>query len=259
MITSATEMLKALKKGLFAGVILYKGPSLLDGAPIVVIATKITSASANAKTGDMVQTIIMRADVNPMQALRDSLDSSVCGDCLHRPANNGSCYVNVGRSVLSVYGAFERGRYAEPGVHYDARILPQLFAGLAFRIGTYGDPTAAPFQIWRAATLNASVINGYTHQWRNPKFAAFKLLCMASADSPNDYIEAHKAGWRTFRVKAWNAPKLQNEVSCPASKESGYKTNCADCKACGGTSAKAKVSMVINAHGPTAKRFERTA
>ena len=38
------------------GYILYEGPSALDGAPIVVIATMETS---NAKTGAMVQTWIL--------------------------------------------------------------------------------------------------------------------------------------------------------------------------------------------------------
>ena len=255
MIKSAADMIKALRKGTFTGVILYRGPSMLDGAPIVVIANRITTESDNIKTGDMVQTFIFRADIDPMRALRAGLDSSVCGACLHRPANNGTCYVNVGRSVASVFGAFTRGRYAEPGVDYDRSILPDLFAGLAFRMGTYGDPTAAPFQIWRACTLNAAAINGYSHQWRDKRFAAFKLLCMASADSSADHAEAHAMGWRTFRVKAIGAPSLQGEVTCPASKEAGQKTVCADCRACGGQSAKARASIVIEAHGPTRNRF----
>ena len=255
MIKTAQEMTTALKRAKFTGVILYQGASALDGAPIVVIANRITAASTNAKTGAMVQTFIIRSDIDPLTALKTGFDASVCGDCQHRPANNGSCYVNVGRSVMSVYGAFKRGRYASPGVDYDPAIIPALFAGLAFRIGTYGDPTAAPFQIWRRATVNASAINGYTHQWRNAKFAAFKLLCMASADSADDHASAHAMGWRTFRVKTPDAPRLTGEVSCPASKEAGARTNCASCRACGGTSAKAKASMVINAHGATARRF----
>ena len=44
------------------GFIMYQGPSMLDGAPIVVIATMSTS---NVKTGQMVQTWILRADINP--------------------------------------------------------------------------------------------------------------------------------------------------------------------------------------------------
>jgi hypothetical protein len=258
MIKTAADMNAALRKGKFTGAILYRGPSLLDGAPIVVIANRITDASTNAKTGAMVQTFIIRSDVDPLTALKTGLDSAVCGDCQHRPANNGTCYVNVGRSVSSVYGALTRGRYAEPGTDYDTRILPGLFARLAFRMGTYGDPAAAPFQIWRACTLNAAAINGYSHQWRDPRFAAFKLLCMASADSPADYAEAHAAGWRTFRVKPVGAPSIKGEIPCPASKEAGQKTVCADCRACGGQSAKARTSIVIEAHGATRNRFVGT-
>jgi len=255
MITNANDMTRALRKETFAGVILYEGPSLLDGAPIVAIANRITSASGNEKTGAMVQTFIIRADVDPMAALKNGADVSICGDCKHRPANAGSCYVNVGRSVASVYGAYKRGRYARPGADYNPRILPALFRGLTVRLGTYGDPSAVPFQTWRAVTVNASAVNGYIHQWRNPAFAAFKMLCMASADNEGEAREAHAMGWRTFRVKGPTSAKLAGEVTCPASKEAGQKTVCASCKACGGSSSKARASIVIDAHGPTARRF----
>ena len=257
MIRSAPEMLRALRKGQWAGIVLYRGPSLLDGKPIVAIATKITSASANAKTGNMVQTFVIRSHVHPVRALKTGLDSSVCGDCMHRPANGGSCYVQVSRSVASVYRAFRRGRYARPGIDYDSRILPALFAGLAFRIGTYGDPSAIPFQVWRAATLGAAAINGYTHQWKQARFSAFRTLCMASADSVADVDQAHAAGWRTFRVRTRAESILAGrEVICPASSEAGKRTTCAACRACGGTSAKARASIVIVAHGSTAGRFQ---
>lgn len=255
MITAANDMLRALRQTKFTGVILYEGPSLLNGAPIVVIANRITDASNNAKTGAMVQTFIIPANVNPVNALKSGADAAVCGDCMHRPANNGSCYVNVGHSVASVYGAYTRERYARPGIDYDPAIIPALFRGAIVRLGTYGDPTAAPFQIWRATTVQAAGVSGYTHQWRDARFAAFKLLCMASADSENDANDAHALGWRTFRVKGPQAEKLSGEVTCPASKEAGQKTVCASCKACGGERSKARASIVINAHGPTAKRF----
>jgi hypothetical protein len=77
MIKTAADMIRALRKGTFTGVILYRGPSMLDGAPIVVIANRITDASTNSKTGAMVQTFIVRADADPMTALREGLDSSV--------------------------------------------------------------------------------------------------------------------------------------------------------------------------------------
>lgn len=47
--------------------IIYRGPSLIDGAPIVVIA--IDSAS-NTKTGRMVQTYILRAYLQTLLAAK---------------------------------------------------------------------------------------------------------------------------------------------------------------------------------------------
>ena len=255
MITTANELHKALKQGKFAGVILYEGPSMIDGAPIVVIANRITAKSTNDKTGHMVQTFIIRADVTPLEAIKQGLDYSVCGDCLARPANAGFCYVNVGRSVRSVHEAYKRGRYAKPGIDYDPAILPQLFAGMVFRLGTYGDPAAAPFQIWRRATLNAAGMTGYTHQWR--RFPTFKLLTMASCDTEQDMMEAKAAGWRTFRIRLSSDQLIEREIVCPASHEAGAKTQCASCKACGGYSSKAKADLAIIAHGPTASRYAK--
>jgi len=262
MITSANEMLAALRKGVWCGVVLYEGASVLDGQPVVAIASKITRASKNSKTGAMVQTFVIRSDVDPLEALRSGADASICGDCQHRPnleTGKRTCYVNVGRSVRSVFAAYKRGRYARPGVDYDPAILPDLFAGLLFRAGTYGDPTAAPYQVWRRATLKAKAITGYTHQWHQPRFAAFKQLCMASVDSDGEADIAEAMGWRCFRVRRRGEPLRKREAVCPASEEAGRKTSCEDCQACGGWSAKAKVSMVIMAHGIGAGAFERKA
>jgi hypothetical protein len=267
MITDIHLLRRALKgsKPLFAGVILWQGASLLDGAPVVAIANKIVGKSTNEKTGAMVQTFIIRSDMDPVAALRNGGDASVCGDCKHRPilaraSGEAPCYVQVAKSVLSVYGAYTRGRYARAGVDFHVKLLPELFAGLAFRIGTYGDPTAIPFQTWRAATLKAAFVNGYVHQWLNPKFQAFRLLCMASADTDVEMAMAHGMGWRTFRVRDSLAPLQKGvEIMCPASKEAGYKTDCASCKACGGLSAKAKVSIAILPHGIGSPKLQLAA
>jgi hypothetical protein len=116
MITTAQDMLTAIKRNQFTGVILYEGPSAINGAPIVVIANRIVAKSNNDKTGAMVQTFILAADVNPFRALQDGRDDAVCGDCPQRPFNGGNCYVDVAKSVVSVFGAYQRNRYARPGV-----------------------------------------------------------------------------------------------------------------------------------------------
>jgi len=249
MFDNANDLLKSIKRNRFTGVILYEGPSAIDGAPVVVIANRIEAASANAKTGAMAQTFIIRADVNPYRALKTGQDESVCGDCPQRPFKGGKCYVDVAKSVASVYGAYERGRYAKPGVDYDPAILPDLFAGRAFRLGTYGDPAAAPFQIWRAATLKAAKITGYSHQWRDPRFQAFALLCMASCETESDQLLASACGWRTFRAKRAAEIKTTTEIGCPAAKENGARTSCDRCGLCAGNTSKSAKDIVINLHG----------
>ena len=136
MIKTLSELQRALQRGDFRGVVLYDGPSKIDGAPIIAIACRITEASNNGKTGAMVQTFIMRRDIAPHIALKSGDDSSVCGDCPLRPIYKGPtrCYVRVYQAPLSVWNAYHRGRYAVQGVDFDTALLPQLFAGLSFRI-----------------------------------------------------------------------------------------------------------------------------
>jgi len=250
MIKSVKKLKRALKRGDYAGVVLYAGPSRIDGAPIVAIACRIADASNNAKTGAMVQTFIMRVDVPPQLAIKTGQDSSVCGDCPLRPFYMGEtrCYVRVYQAPRSVYEAYKRGRYAVAGVDFDAALLPEIFSGLAFRIGSYGDPAAIPASIWKIATRNVKNRTGYTHQWDKRIGAGLKNLCMASADSESDVVRANAKHWRTFRVRKHDAPALDNESICPASKEGGQRTQCDSCGLCKGATIAAR-NIVIADHG----------
>ena len=81
-----------------SGYIIYRGASLLDGKPIVVVA--ITGESKNGKTGNLVQTYIMADNgLSPVESARNLDDVSVCGDCKHRRGLGGSCYVNLGQGL----------------------------------------------------------------------------------------------------------------------------------------------------------------
>lgn len=221
--------------------ILYEGKSQLDGAPIVAIAT---FSGKNAKTGALVQTWIMRADYEPHIALKTGLDKSVCGNCKHRPANLGSCYVRVFQAPLSVYRAYKRGKYAK---------APRGWAkGLDVRLGSYGDPAAVPTRVWAAVKRDARSATGYTHQWR--AHADLMPYCMASVDSVEEAFEARAMGWRTFRVRTKEEGRMGREFVCPASDEAGKKLKCADCMRCGGADGTRGVPVII-AHGGTAVRF----
>ena len=239
------------------GYILYEGPSAIDGKPIVVIATGFASKSDNGKTGDMIQTWILRADISPSEALASGDDESICGGCEHRPAlrtKNESegkkhipCYVKVWQAPRSVYECYKRGGYQR----IDLMQAAQLCAGRMVRFGSYGDPRAVPIAVWRAMSSMAEGWTGYTHQWRNvgKQAAQWAKLVMASADSLADMNDAHALGFRTFRVTAKPFENVRGlESVCPASKEKGAVTDCATCRACMGTSSKARASIQIARH-----------
>ena len=232
------------------GLIVYTGPSSIDGRPIVVILTGLASSSANEKTGGLVQSWILRADVEPHVALKTGDDASVCGQCIHRPllaqrTGDAPCYVRVGEAPLSVYRAFARGSYPRAtSVDQVAKAL----SGRRLRIGSYGDPAAAPVALWQMLTSLSAGHVGYTHQWQSVGFdhAAWAPLVMASADSADEARQAQSLGMRYFRVSI-GVDKAPMEVTCPASAEGGRKTTCNSCMLCGGTS-KAARSIVIADH-----------
>ena len=228
--------------------IIYQGPSLIDGKPIIAIATL---NSSNSKTGEMIQTWIMRSDIEPHKAIKTGEDSSVCGDCPHRPENDGSCYVLTFQAPLSVYRAFHRGSY-------DNRSI-ELFRGKPLRLGSYGDPLAVPLEAWNDLIEISEGRTGYTHQWANPDFSPiWKELVMASVDNPEQAKRAQEDGWRYFRVTNETAPKTKGESICPASEEAGKKLACADCLSCSGQTGR-KSSIVINAHGSRAGNYKLIA
>jgi len=250
MLKTVQDLKTALKRGDYSGVVLYEGPSRIDGAPVVAIACRIADASSNAKTGAMVQTFIMRQDIAPHTALKSGDDASVCGDCPLRPIHKGAtrCYVRVYQAPLSVWNAYHRGRYAIPGVDFDAALLPELFADLSFRIGSYGDPAAIPSSVWKTATRRVKNYTGYTHQWRRRIGVGLKGLCMASAVNESDVSDAMAKGWRTFRVRKHDAPTLPTESICPASKEGGQRVQCDRCGLCKGAKIAAR-NIVVADHG----------
>lgn len=231
------------------GYILWRGASLLDDAPIIVVATGFDIPSKNEKTGQMIQTWILREDIAPGEALRTCEDASICGDCKHR---GRTCYVMVHWGVSQVWKAARRGKYHA----IDRRQLGKVGRDQAIRLGTYGDPAAVPSWVWRRLIEHARHHTGYTHQWRTATHLGD--ICMASVDTPAEREEAKAMGWRTFRVRTSHDPVLEREVICPASAEAGRKTTCEECRACGGLSSKAKADIVIRVHGSPkrARAFE---
>ena len=245
---------KALPK--VTGVVLYDGPSALDSKPIVVVATL---NSANAKTGNMIQTWIIRSDVHPLDALDTGEDYSICGNCPHRgiatddpnkkQAVKRSCYVVLGQGPTIIHKSVERGVYPTVEGH---QAIAAIGRGRMVRLGTYGDPAAVPSYIWESLISKAKGHTAYTHGATNPMPESI----MTSADSARDAQRAWARGERTFRVLADKSDLLKGrEILCPASEEAGKRTTCESCKLCAGSSVKGK-SVAIVAHG-SSKRIAK--
>lgn len=236
------------------GYILWEGESLYDGKPIVVIATM---NSDNGKTGDMVQTWILRQDINPIEASRTGEDSSICGTCPHKGkpsdkatgwAKERACYVNLLHGPLGIWKAYRNGSYP--------RVSPIAFAGLVagrmVRVGSYGDPAAVPVTVWQAIVAQAKGWTAYTHASLNP----LPDMLMTSADSLVQAQAAWNKGERTFRIVSAVTDLVKGkEALCPASKEAGMRSTCESCKLCNGATSKAR-SIAIVAHGNGKKHIQ---
>jgi hypothetical protein len=236
------------------GAVLYSGPSMIDGVPIVAIVTGLRRPSANRKTGDMLQTWIMRQDVAPHVAIKTGADVSVCGGCPLRgkalgDSNKGRvCYVVTHQGPRSVWVAWTKGRYPDA---LSLAHVADIGSGRFVRLGSYGDPCAVPFEVWNAFTRDSSGWTGYTRGWsrtgdRNAQ--ALRSLCMASTSTDAQRRAAELAGWRTFHVRPAGAPVPEGMIDCPAVTDG---TACEACRLCDGLSSRAGGigSVSIGAHG----------
>ena len=244
--------------------ILWQGTSKIDGvSPIVLVGIL---KSSNKKTGNMVQTYIIRRDIDPLEASKTGKDYAICGDCKHRgdatsdsdrkTAANRTCYVALFQGPRHVYRSYKAGKYKT--VRFTD--LSAIGKGRKIRIGTYGDPAAVPPRVWlRLLSLSVGT-TGYTHQWDTSDLSTATQYCMASVDSIKEAAKAWNSDYRTFRVlpvgdyKAGrNLPIKGQEVYCPATPEGGDKSSCVECLLCfgaGGAKRGNVKSVVAVAHGP---------
>jgi len=228
--------------------IIYKGQSLLDGKPIVAIATY---SDRNTKTGTVLQTYIIRADISPLEASKSGEDFSICGDCkfrgtpttdpVRKQAIKRDCYVNLGQGPTIVFKSYMRGVYPMANNRADRT---DLGFGRVVRIGTYGDPAAVPSWIWDQLLTGCESHLAYSHQ------SGFRPdIAMQSADTEAQAVAHWNNGARTFRVITDIGDLVKGkEILCPASKEAGRRVQCNACKLCGGTSIKASKSIAIVQH-----------
>lgn len=233
------------------GLVFWEGPSLLDNMPLVVVCNGFRYNSENTKTGPMLQAYILRADVDPWNAIKQGADKSICGDCIYRArapdAKERACYVQIYPWVTTVWHAYKRGAYARIE---DVLKKGDPFADQYVRVGTYGDPGAVPFEVWERMLANAEGWTAYTHLWKTCD-QRLQDIAVASVDSPEEYDLATSRGWRTFRTRFESEKLRSHEIVCPASNEAEHKAQCVDCQLCNGKEGAGdnRRNIAIIAHG----------
>lgn len=239
--------------------ILYRGPSRINGAPIVVVAI-YREKGTNAKTGAMVQTYILPDSPDHiMDIMRDGRDVAVCGACPHRYdydenglaiAGTRTCYVNLGQGVRVVLEGVQMGKYLS--IADNAERIAEMGRNRMVRLGTWGDPAAVPLAVWEPLLSQSAGHTGYTHQWRSERLAApLRGLVMASCETEQDVAKANAKGFTgTFRVLPVGE-SVSRSAMCPASAEAGKVATCADCGRCDGKGG----NVQIIAHGSMARKY----
>lgn len=225
------------------GAIVWTGRSLVDGNPLVVIVTGLELPSHNRKTGWMLQTFVLRADILPTDAVKSGADVSTCANC---PLRRTSCYVNL-LGVNQVWRKFTAGGY--PLLYADtlARIKRR---SQMLRITAYGDAASTPYEAWEPLIKAARGSTGYTHQWRtcDPRWRSH---LMASVEKQSDRSLANSLGWRTFRpILKGDSPGC-GEILCTNAKDDAVQ--CESCGLCNGTNGKSASDICDPVHGVSFK------
>ena len=222
------------------GLVIYEGESMLDkSTEIIAILTGVISPSKNIKTGDMAQLWIMVKDVNPFTAIQTGEDNVVCGDC---PLRGKVCYVNTSKAPLTIWEAYQKGRYRTlKEITWAQKYILRM---KSVRLGAYGDPAALPQEVIESVIALTSGYTGYTHQWRKDTAQWLKKYCLASVETVADMKTANKKGWYTFRVGGQNNECLVSERRCANAENTAFT-----CSLCGACRAKNEQNVFINVHG----------
>lgn len=207
----------------------FKCKSLFNGQPIKSILTGVVNASANSKTGPVVQQYILPDTTTPPYAMSKTEAESVCGSCPLHPTASGGCYVQRHQGSRAV------AKTTYPDLN------PAYLTGRVVRLGADGDPTSLPFDSYAQIFKEARAILGYTHNWRDcdPRW---RQWLKASVESEEAAKEARELGWSTFRIRpAKDSPTMPREVVC---RNETHGETCLECKLCANF-----VNIVVTAHG----------
>ena len=245
---------------------LWRGPSVIDGHPVVLLAQL---ASRNSKIGGAVGLYIW-SQRNKPSVMRGT--GGMCPKCPIKAV----CYNQSGR-LTSVYDKSWAVRVASGRVLKPEREdFSRHLSGRLLRWGVDGDIGAVPLEVIRAVNAATGLASGHLAYTHHHKRTELQSVAMASTGSFAEAVKLEKMGWRCYLslpARGWNGRKDRFtgkikadfvELVRTGKRESGlllwcslcpnYTSGlkCSSCKMCDGLSGNRAGHIVAPLHGPKA-------
>tara|TARA_R110001606_G_scaffold398097_1_gene576344 strand:+ start:710 stop:1420 length:711 start_codon:yes stop_codon:yes gene_type:complete len=178
-----------------------------------------------------------------------ALDGANCMDCkFSGNQGSGGCYTHKFNQYVGFLSMLRSIKIEQLTPITNSKVVEivDLSRDTYVRFGTYGEPSLFPLELIEEMTDVASNWTGYTHQHDKEFAQGYKDFFMASTHTDEEANQRSEDGWRSFIALELGSDA--NAISCPASKEAGFVTNCAKCSLCSGAKGKGKKNVKILLH-----------
>lgn len=177
-----------------------------------------------------------------------AMDGTNCLDCPYSGnQGEGGCYTHKFNQYVGFLSMLRSIKFSDL-TPYDAEKQRQcidMAKDSYVRFGTYGEPSLLPIRLVEYMSDVAKSWTGYTHQWKKVWALPYSKYFMASTHNKEETYKAKLKNYRSFIASTTGTEKA---VTCPASAEAGFKSNCASCGLCSGMLGKGKKDIKILEH-----------
>jgi hypothetical protein len=177
-----------------------------------------------------------------------ALDSNNCMDCPYSGnQGKGGCYThkfNQYVGFLSMLRSISRDDLSPMDGYKNQEIL-KMCKDTYVRFGTYGEPSLLNYWLVTNMANVSKSWTGYTHQWKKVWASPYNKYFMASTHNKEETQRARDNNYRSFIASTTGT---EDAVTCPASAEAGFKSNCASCGLCSGMVGKGNKDIKILEH-----------
>ena len=211
---------------------------------------KISDGSALVQTYTFSSGQWWLANSNKKFSMTDffKLDGSNCMDCPYSGnQGEGGCYThkfNQYMGFLSILRSIKDTQLTPFNQRKYIKAV-EMCRDSYVRFGTYGEPSLLPVRLVDYMANASKSWTGYTHQWKKVWALPYSKYFMASTHNKEETYKAKQKNYRSFIASTTGT---EDAVTCPASAEAGYKSNCASCGLCSGTLGKGIKDIKILEH-----------